>query len=121
MNQFIRANQIDNKEETLKSLFGIIEELENKNKDSIIQVVKDKYILNQDHIFTACYYVQKVFMLKTNISNKKNIELLLYLSTHRQISKGIETFGIKLNDLNKGELTFCIISQSNNIKTINIM
>ncbi|MHA2009738.1 MAG: KEOPS complex subunit Cgi121, partial [Promethearchaeota archaeon] len=116
LNQFIRVNQVAK----LNKLFSVIEKLENRNRDSTIQLIKDTYILNQDHIFTACYYVQKGFTLKTNISNKKKIELLLYLSTHRQISKGIEAFGIDLNDLNKGELIFCIISQSNNLNTIKI-
>ncbi|MHA2126246.1 MAG: KEOPS complex subunit Cgi121 [Promethearchaeota archaeon] len=120
LNQFIRVNQVANKGKVLNKLFSVIEKLENRNRDSTIQLIKDTYILNQDHIFTACYYVQKGFTLKTNISNKKNIELLLYLSTLRQISKGIEAFGIDLNDLNKGELIFCIISQSNNLNTIKI-
>ena len=99
LNQFLKANSIDDEEEALNYVFNIIEELQEKNKESTIQFISDKYVLNQDHIFIACYYMQKAFFHKTHISNKKNIELLLYLSTSRQISKGFESFGIDYYDL----------------------
>lgn len=104
---------------TLDSFFDLIKEFQIKNQVSLIQFIKDKFILNQDHIFVACYYILKAFHYRTNISNKKSIEFLLYLSTYRQIKKGFESFGITLQDLNKGELTFCIVSKVNNISQIN--
>ncbi|MFX1530222.1 MAG: KEOPS complex subunit Cgi121 [Promethearchaeota archaeon] len=119
INQFLKVNSITNEQEALNRVFDIIEELQNNNKESTIQFLKNKYVLNQDHLFMACYYMQKAFLLKTNISNKKNIELLLYLSTSRQISKGIETFGIEYNDLKQGNTIICIISPKNNIDEIN--
>ncbi len=117
--QFLQLFTIDNEEEALKHLFQLTQELQNRNKGSMIQFIKDKYLLNENHLFTACYYMQKAFYYNTNISNKKNIEFLLYLSANRQISKGIETFGINFKDLRKGNLLFCIISQSNTISKIN--
>lgn len=119
INQFLKVNSITNEQEALNRVFDIIEELQNKNKESTIQFLKDKYVLNQDHLFMACYYMQKAFLHKTNISNKKNIELLLYLSASRQISKGIETFGVEYYDLEKGNIIICIISPKDNINKIN--
>ena len=119
LTQFLQLFTIDYEEEALKHLFTLTQELQNRNKGSMIQFIKDKYLLNENHLFTACYYVQKAFYYNTNISNKKNIEFLLYLSANRQISKGIETFGIDIKDLRNGHLLFCIISQSNTIGKIN--
>jgi len=104
LNQFLVSNKISNEEEVLNHLFNMIEELQNKNNESTIQIIKDDYVLNQDHIFVACYFLQKALFHDTLISNKKGIELLLYLSTHRQISKGIKLFGLDSNDLNKENL-----------------
>ena len=106
-------------DDILDRYFKIIDEIQNHYNNSVIQFIKDKYILNQDHILTACYYLQKVFYNKLNISNNKGIELLLYLSTNRQISKSIQTFGIEPSDLMNGKLLYCIISPINNIQAIN--
>jgi len=119
LNKFLKANSIDDEEEALNYVFNIIDDLQNKNKGSTIQIICDKYVLNQDHIFVACYYMQKAFFHKTHISNKKNIELMLYLSTSRQISKGIESFGIDYNDLKERNIVICIVSPIDNIERIN--
>jgi len=118
LNQFLEANKLFNEEEALNRLFKMIEELQNKNSESTIQIIKEDYVLNQDHIFVACYYLQKALFHETLISNKKAIELLLYLSTHRQISKGIKLFGLDSDGLNKGKFTTCIISPIDNLKNI---
>ena len=118
-NRILGTHEIKGKEDLFEYLFGIIEHIQKKNDDLIIQFIKDTYILNQDHIFTACYYLQKAFYHRTNISNSKNIELLLYLSTKRQISKGMKSFGIDTQDLKKGKLTTCFISPIDNLEQIN--
>jgi tRNA threonylcarbamoyladenosine modification (KEOPS) complex Cgi121 subunit len=118
LNQFLEVNKISNEEEALNHLFKIIEELQNKNKELTIQIIKDKYVLNLEHIFVACYYLQKTSFHETLISNKKAIELLLYLSTHRQIRKGIKLFGLDYNDLKEGKFIICIISPVDNLKSI---
>jgi tRNA threonylcarbamoyladenosine modification (KEOPS) complex Cgi121 subunit len=117
--QFLKANSIDDEEKALNYIFKIIEELQDKNEKSTIQFISDRHVLNQDHIFNACYYMQKAFFHKAHISNKKNIELLLYLSTSRQISKGIESFGIDHNDLMEGNIIICIVSPIDNLDKIN--
>ena len=119
LHQISKVKKLNNEDKALDLFFNLIDEFQAQSEVLLIQFIKDKYILNQDHVFLACYYVLKTFFYKTNISNKKNIELLLYLSTHRQIKKGFESFGINLQDLNKGELTFCIISKINNLSHIN--
>ncbi|MFW9821636.1 MAG: KEOPS complex subunit Cgi121 [Candidatus Thorarchaeota archaeon] len=119
LNQFIKDYKITSEEDTLNYLFKILEEFQNKNKEAVIQLIKDKYVLNQEHIFIACYFLQKALFYDTLISNKNNIELLLYLSTYRQISKGIKSFGLSFNDLKKGTFIICIISPTNNLQNIN--
>ncbi|MHA2278736.1 MAG: KEOPS complex subunit Cgi121 [Candidatus Kariarchaeaceae archaeon] len=119
LNRIFDKYGITDKGDLTKILFDLTENIQKKNKGLVIQFIKDSCVLNQDHIFTACYYLQKAFLHRTNISNSKNIELLLYLSTNRQISKGIKSFGIDINDLNQGALTACFISPSNNIEQVN--
>jgi len=116
--KFIDIYNISNKNKVLSKFFSIVEEIQDKNDNSIIQFFKDKYILNQDHIFTACYYLEKAFLQNINISNKKNIELLLYLAANRQISRSIEGFGIDYSDISTKKLTYCIISPIKNLGDI---
>ncbi len=118
LNKIIDTNKIDSEEKAVNQFFNIINEIQSKYNNSMVQFIKDKYILNEDHIFTACYYLEKAFLQNKNISNKKNIELLLYLAANRQIQKSIESFGIEYSDLNKDKLTFCIISPKNNLNII---
>ncbi len=118
--QILEHNAIFKEEEALKYLLNLIKRIQDDVPGSVIQLIKEKYVLNLDHIYIANYYVQKAFAQKTNISKKKNIELLLYLSTHRQISKGFESFGIDYSDLERGELLICIISLINNLEKISM-
>jgi tRNA threonylcarbamoyladenosine modification (KEOPS) complex Cgi121 subunit len=117
--KFSHFYNLNDKKKSLNKFFEIIEEIQYNHNNSVIQFVKDKYLLNQDHLFTACYYVEKSFLQNINISNRKNIELLLYLAANRQISKSIEAFGIEFVDLRTNELTYCIVSPLNNIEKIN--
>ena len=121
LNYFVGLNQIklNNKQFELNQLIELIEELQKSYRDSIIQFFNDKYIIDQGHVFTACYYVQKVFLYNINISNKANIELFLYLAANRQITPSIEAFGVSEINLAKKILSFCIISPNDNITEIN--
>ena len=121
LNYFVGLNQIklNNKLFELNQLIELIEELQKSYRDSIIQFFNDKYIIDQGHVFTACYYVQKVFLYNINISNKANIELFLYLAANRQITPSIGAFGVSEIDLEKKILSFCIISPNDNIAEIN--
>lgn len=119
LKKFLEINKITDEKKAEDLIFDKIEAIQNKFLNSTIQLIKSKYILNQDHIFTAGYYLQKAFLQNLNISNKRNIEIFLYLSTNRQISKGIDAFGITDIDLKKNNLISCIISSVNNLKEIN--
>ncbi len=132
LNYFVGINQVEfdsdyifqtqgviDEKETLDLFFKTISELQSRYTNSIVQFFKEIYILNQDHIFLACYYLQKAFFNHKNISNKKEIELLLYLSTNRQISKSIQALGIEYSDIRKGNLLYCIISSTNNLHKLN--
>ncbi|MHA1931240.1 MAG: KEOPS complex subunit Cgi121 [Promethearchaeota archaeon] len=119
LDQFLKVHNISNEEDAPYYLFKMIEGLQNKNNDITIQLVKENYVLNQDHIYIACYHLQKALFHASLISNKKNIEFLLYLSTNRQITKGIKSFGVDTGDLKKGTLIVCIISPINNLNMIN--
>ncbi len=117
--EFLDFYNIKNENDVLDHFFKLIEEIQNKNENSVVQCFKDKYILNYDHIFIACYNLQKAFQQNVNISSKKKIELLLYLATNRQINKSIEAFGIDYSDLKNKNCTYCIISPIDNLMSIN--
>ena len=116
---FIGINQIQSELKiTFDFLFNLIEKIQN-DTNSMVQLFSDKYILNQEHLFTACYYVQKAFFNKVNISKRKNIEFLLYLASKRQIKNAIEAFGINILDLESGKISYIIVSNENNLNEIN--
>ncbi|MFX0026075.1 MAG: KEOPS complex subunit Cgi121 [Candidatus Hermodarchaeota archaeon] len=101
---------------SLTEFFKIIEEKE--NNDLVIQIFNNKFVLNSEHVFNACYFLQKAFLNNINISNKKNIELLLYLATNRQIKVAIQDFGIYEDQFNTGLINLCIISSKDNLDLI---
>ncbi|MFX0187510.1 MAG: KEOPS complex subunit Cgi121 [Candidatus Hodarchaeota archaeon] len=116
---FIGINQIHSELKiSLDFLFNLIEKIQ-KDTNTMVQFFSDKYILNQEHLFTACYYVQKAFFNKVNISKRKNIEFLLYLASKRQIKNAIEAFGINDSDLESGMISYIIVSNENNLNKIN--
>lgn len=114
----MKTNQLKNEEEGLNFIFKLIETIQSRFKDSTVQFFKPDYVLNPNHVFFACYFTQKAFYNNINISNSKNIELFLYLSTKRQIKKGIEAYGITIEDLNSSILTYCVMSPINNLELI---
>ncbi|MFX0017388.1 MAG: KEOPS complex subunit Cgi121 [Promethearchaeota archaeon] len=116
---YVGINQlkIDPKLFTLTRFFKIIEE--KKNDDFIIQIFNSKHVLNSEHVFNACYFLQKAFLSDNNISNKKNIEFLLYLATNRQIKIAIQDFGINEEQFNTGMINLCIISSKDKLDLIN--
>lgn len=118
-NNYLEINKLSNDKGAFENIFKIISIIQDRYKDFVLQFIDDSLILNENHIFTAVYYVEKAFQDNINISNKKNMELLLYLATKRQIKKGIESFGMKITNLKEGLLTYIMISPENNIIEIN--
>ncbi|MHA1508955.1 MAG: KEOPS complex subunit Cgi121 [Promethearchaeota archaeon] len=121
-NYYIGINQIeiDPKEIQIKELVELIEVIQSQHKDTVLQFFNDRYVLNAEHILHACYFVQKAFYTKNNISNKKNLELLLYLATIRQIKLSLECFGVNHYNLKDKRISYCIISLKDNIQQVNI-
>ncbi len=118
LEKFLHHYNINNEEKAIVQFFNIIDGIQDKNENLMIQFIKDKYILSQDHIFIASYFLQKAFKQKINISNKKNIEFLLYLAVNRQINKSIQAFGIEFFDLKNSLLTLCIVSPFDIINSV---
>jgi tRNA threonylcarbamoyladenosine modification (KEOPS) complex Cgi121 subunit len=119
---YIGINQIeiDPKEVQINDLVELINIIHDHHKDTAVQFFNDRYILNSEHILHACYFAQKAFYTNTNISNKKHLEFLLYLSAKRQIKLSLESFGVNDYNLLNKRISFCIISSEDNIYQVNI-
>ena len=107
--------KLESKDLNYEQFFKNFENFQNKYNEIVIQVFNNQYILNGEHIFNACYYLEKAFLNNSNISNKKHIELLLYLAANRQIKIALEDFGI----FNQQLINLCLISLSNNFQSLN--
>ncbi len=118
-NHFLEFNAQNNEIKALDLVFQKIGKIQRNFKDSVVQFFNDNYVVSQEHVFTACYFVQKAFYRKINISNGKNIEFLLYLSALRQIKNSIDAFGISIKDLKTNILSYCVITPINNLDEIN--
>ena len=118
---YVGINQIEIDPEVVKidELMKFIEVIQSRHEDNVIQFFSDRYILNSEHILHACYFVQKAFFANNNISNKKNLELILYLATKRQIKQSLESFGINNYNLQNKRISYCIISSEDKFNHIN--
>jgi tRNA threonylcarbamoyladenosine modification (KEOPS) complex Cgi121 subunit len=121
-NYYLGINQIeiDPKEVQINKLVELIEVIQTHYADTVLQFFNDRYILKPEHILYASYFAQKAFYTKSNISNKKNLELLLYLAAKRQIKLSLEGFGVSNYNLKNRRISYCIISLEDNIQQINI-
>jgi tRNA threonylcarbamoyladenosine modification (KEOPS) complex Cgi121 subunit len=119
LNYYLGINTLIVKDLTLDRAFALMDTFQNTHEDVMIQFFNKNLILNSNHIFYAFYHTFKAFRSDTNISNKRNIEFLLYLAINRQIKRAIENFGITDLIVSQGVLDFCIFSRNKNLKTIN--
>ncbi|MFX1402320.1 MAG: KEOPS complex subunit Cgi121 [Promethearchaeota archaeon] len=103
-----------------EQFFNIFEKIQHKYNKLVLQFFNDRYVLNSEHIFNACYYLEKVFLNNQNISNKKNIEFLLYLAANRQIKIALEDFGINSEIFKKGFINLCVISSESSFQSLNL-
>lgn len=118
--KLIQLNKLQNENTALNYIFSLIEKIQSKYNGTIVQFFNDAYVLNQDHVFKSIYFVQKAFLNNFNISNRKNIEFLLYLAGERQIKNAIEAIGLNISNLKDKLLTYCVISQDlDNLTNIN--
>lgn len=116
--EILKSNDLEDEEAGLSFVFNLINTIQSKFKDSVVQFFRTNYVLGPKHVFLACYFVQKAFYNKYNISNSKNIELFLYLSAKRQIKSGLDAYGITIDDLKSSVLTYCIMTPIDNVNEI---
>ena len=121
-NYYVGINQIeiDPQKVQINDLVELNEIVHSHHKDTVLQFFNDRYVLNPEHILHACYFVQKAFNARNNISKRKNLELLLYMAANRQIKLSLEGFGVKDYNLNNKKISFCLISSKDNLKQVNI-
>jgi KEOPS complex subunit Cgi121 len=77
---------------------GVKDFLENfrkQNKNAPIQFFDAKNVAGSQHLYFAALNAQKAFEKKRNISNNLAVEVLLYASAQRQITKAVEMLGLK--------------------------
>jgi tRNA threonylcarbamoyladenosine modification (KEOPS) complex Cgi121 subunit len=96
---------------SVEEIFDIINHLQEKFHNAIIQFFNSDLIINLQHIFYAIYFSQRAFSQEINISNKISIEFLLYLAANRQIKIAIDSFGIRAEHLNHVPIYMCIVSE----------
>jgi len=115
---FIKSIGLNSSPFALEEFLKLTNQVQNKHPGSVIQFFNDEYVLNQEHIFNACYFMVKAYNLNRNISSNRNLELLLYLACSRQIKYGLKFFGLNDVIFKKGELSYCVISTSREIDEI---
>jgi len=86
--------------------------------NALLQFLSKKYILNSEHIYSACYFTYNAFLSHNNISKSKEIELLLYLSMNRQIKIAIRDFGLSDDSKKFFNVILCLSSFQNNLDII---
>ncbi len=115
-----KYNLQDN-DDLINLFLTLISKLERQYSPSTIQIFNSEFVISPEHIITAFYHTYKAFNNKINISNQKNIEFLLYLSTKRQISNALNYFGIKIEDIDQDSsinIGYFIASYENNVNLI---
>lgn len=115
-----KYNLQDN-DDLINLFLTLISKLERQYSPSTIQIFNSEFVISPEHIITAFYHTYKAFNNKINISNQKNIEFLLYLSTNRQISNALNFFGIKIEDIDQDSsinIGYFIASYENNVNLI---
>lgn len=115
-----KYNLQDN-DDLINLFLTLISKLERQYSPSTIQIFNSEFVISPEHIITAFYHTYKAFNNKINISNQKNIEFLLYLSTKRQISNALNYFGIKIEDIDQDSsinIGYFIASYEDNVNLI---
>lgn len=104
---------------SLEEFLELIFQIQNKFPGSLIQFFNDKFVLNEEQVLNACYFMVRAFNSSHNISSNRNLEFLLYLACSRQIKYSLKHFGLNDELFKKGVLNYCIISSKGKIIEIN--
>ncbi|MGC8649103.1 MAG: KEOPS complex subunit Cgi121 [Candidatus Micrarchaeia archaeon] len=85
----------------------------NNNNLNCVQVFNPEFVINRVHLIAAYINAVNAFEEKNNISQKLNLELLLYSAMTRQIEKAIKRIGA--ND-NKNFILFSTVEDYEKIR-----
>lgn len=99
------------KMDDVKSFF---EQFRKENQDISVQFFDASTIAGSQHLYFAALNALNAFEKKVNISNNLAVEVLLYASAQRQISKAVEMLGIKQDS---SQVATVIISEKENKTT----
>lgn len=81
----------------IKDVDKFIKKVSETAKSCVIQVFNADNISGSRHLFFATLNALRAISQKRNISDRLEMEALLYASGQRQIKKAIEMLGVKLN------------------------
>ncbi|MHA1819666.1 MAG: KEOPS complex subunit Cgi121, partial [Promethearchaeota archaeon] len=70
-----------------------------KKTKTLIQLFNPDAILSTKHIYYAVYYGLTSFLKGINISNDRNLEIILYASQQRQINVALKIMGLNYEGL----------------------
>jgi len=87
-----------------------------KKRNVIIQFFNADLIAGWEHVFFSTVNAYNAFHQKRNISNKIEIEIMLYVSAQRQIKSAIDSFGVNEDTSNLAILA--IAESEENIEKI---
>lgn len=91
---YIFISGISNAETSFNKLIENIDKISNENQ-VIIQIFNSELIAGWEHLFFSAIHSLKAFKDGKNLSNKLNLEILLYASGQPQIKKAIKLLGIR--------------------------
>jgi KEOPS complex subunit Cgi121 len=79
----------------IRDVNHFLESVRREIDEAHVQFFDAKLIASQQHLYFAALNALKAFEKKLNISNSLAIEVLLYASAQRQITKAVDMLGIK--------------------------
>ncbi len=121
LDEIREKHKLSENSQVVDCLLNLITDVNKKYPQATLQIFNPELLLSKDLIIRAFYHAQKAFDANINISNQKNIELLLYLSTTRQISEAINRFGIEINTKKSNSILELVYFIANNEDTIEII
>lgn len=90
-----------------------LENFRKQHKNAPIQFFDAEHVAGSQHLYFAALNALNAFEKKRNISNNLAVEVLLYASAQRQITKAVEMLGLKRDS---SEVAALIIAENSHEK-----
>ena len=97
----------------IENINKFLHEFRRKNIGAAVQFFDAKHVAGPQHLYFAALNALKAFERKINISNNLAVELLLYASAQRQITKAVELLGVNQGS---SEVAALIVADGNHEK-----